>query len=328
MRILVYGAGNIGSLYAGLLANAGQDVSILARDQRLSQIREHGLVLEEFASARQTTVRPRAIERLEPDDAYDLIIVALSREHVAEVLPILARNRTPSVMFMGNSAAGPKAMVDAIGADRVLLGFPGAAGVPKGHAIRYLILSAREQPTTIGELDGTISPRLREIAAALQGAGFCVATCRQMDAWLKTHVAEILPTACAFYMAAGDPQRLARTRDALVLMVRSIREGYRVLRANGIPVVPWKHRVFRWLPEPLLIAIMGRMLASEATAIKIGHGLAARNEMTVLAAEFATLADATSIETPATQRLVRYLDPSVEPLADGSQKLSPHWRVA
>ncbi|NOQ84098.1 MAG: hypothetical protein GQ551_08820 [Myxococcales bacterium] len=34
MRILVYGAGNIGSLYAGLLSHAGHDVSILARGER------------------------------------------------------------------------------------------------------------------------------------------------------------------------------------------------------------------------------------------------------------------------------------------------------
>ena len=31
MKILVYGAGNIGSLYEALLAESGQDVSVLAR---------------------------------------------------------------------------------------------------------------------------------------------------------------------------------------------------------------------------------------------------------------------------------------------------------
>jgi 2-dehydropantoate 2-reductase len=329
MRILVYGAGNIGCLYAGLLANAGHDVSILARGPRLAEIREHGLVLEEFASERQTTARPATVERLEPDDAYDLVIVTLGREHVPEVLPILARNRgTPSILFMGNSAAGPESMVDALGADRVLLGFSGAAGVPNEHAIRYVIMSAGEQPTTIGELDASFTPRLREIAAALKGAGFPVAMCRDMDAWLKTHVAEIVPTACAFYMADGDPKRLARTRDAIVLMVRAIREGYRVLQISGTPILPRMHRIFGWLPEPLLVAFMRRRVASEAFAIKIGHGLAAREEVALLAADLAALAEAASIATPATKRLTRYLDPSVEPLADGSQELSPHWSVA
>ncbi len=38
MKILVYGAGNIGSLYAALLKESGQDVSILARGKRLADL--------------------------------------------------------------------------------------------------------------------------------------------------------------------------------------------------------------------------------------------------------------------------------------------------
>ncbi len=47
MRILFYGAGVLGSLYAARLQEARQEVSILARGQRLADIREHGIVLEE-----------------------------------------------------------------------------------------------------------------------------------------------------------------------------------------------------------------------------------------------------------------------------------------
>lgn len=39
MRILVYGAGNMGGLYAALLQESGQDVSILARGARNSRPR-------------------------------------------------------------------------------------------------------------------------------------------------------------------------------------------------------------------------------------------------------------------------------------------------
>jgi len=46
MRILVYGAGVVGSQYAALLHRAGHDVSLLARGQRLADLREHGIVLQ------------------------------------------------------------------------------------------------------------------------------------------------------------------------------------------------------------------------------------------------------------------------------------------
>ena len=326
MRILVYGAGNIGSLYAGLLQDAGEDVSILARGKRLADIRAHGIQLEEFGSGKRIATRVKVVERLEPEDAYDLVLVILPKNHVAEVLPILAANRqTPSVMFFGNNAAGPAEIIEALGRKRVLLGFPGAAAVVHDNGIRYLILSAGEQPTTIGELDGSKSRRITAVANALRVAGFPVTISSNMDAWLKTHVAEISPTAAALYMAGGDACRLASTRDALVLMLRAIREGYRILDAHGTPITPKSHRIFQWLPEPLLLVLMRQMVVSDTTSIKIGHALGARNEIKAITDEFRALAEGTSLSTPAMDRLYQQLDPTVEPVADGSADLCVNW---
>ncbi len=326
MKILVYGAGNIGRLYAALLQKSGQDVSILARGRRLAEIREHGIRLEEFGSGKQSVTRVRTVERLDVGDEYDLVLVVLPRNHVSEVLPGLAANRrSPSVMFFGNNAAGPGEMIEALGRERVLLGFPGAAAIAHGDSLRYLILAAREQPTTIGELDGSESRRIRAIADAFRAAGFPVSISSNIDAWLKTHAAEISPTANALYMAGGDVRRLARTRDALLLMLRAIREGYRVLAEHGIPVTPKSHRIFQWLPEPLLLVLMRRRVESDATSIKIGHALGARSEMKTIADELRALAETTSAPTPAIDRLSRYLDPSARPLADGSADLPVRW---
>jgi 2-dehydropantoate 2-reductase len=100
-------------------------------------------------------------------------------------------------------------MTAALGRSRVLMGFPGAAAVPHNECIHYIILDSREQPTTIGELDGNDSSRIESIGAALQSAGFPNAICPDMDAWLKTHVAEISPTANALYMAGSDIDELS-----------------------------------------------------------------------------------------------------------------------
>jgi hypothetical protein len=58
MKILVFGAGVIGTLYAARLQEAGHRVTILARSSRLADIRRHGLVLEDVVSgARSFLVR-------------------------------------------------------------------------------------------------------------------------------------------------------------------------------------------------------------------------------------------------------------------------------
>ena len=135
MKILVYGAGNIGSLYAARLKEAGQDVTVLARRARLAEIREHGIRLQDFCSDRKSTTKIEAVERLAPEDEYDLVLVILPRNSISETLPILAANQnTPSVMFFGNNAGGIEEMVAALGCARVLLGFPAQLRCPTTNA--------------------------------------------------------------------------------------------------------------------------------------------------------------------------------------------------
>lgn len=307
MRILVYGAGNIGSLYAAKLKDAGNDVTILARGERLHDIRERGILLDDFHSRKRTITRINAVDRLDPDDAYDFVLVTLPRHTIREVLPALAANRnTRGVMFFGNNAGGPGEMIEALGRERVLLGFPGAAGVPLGETIRYLVLDRREQPTTFGELDGSKSTRIKAIAQSLQSAGFPISVCSNMDAWLKTHAAEIIPSALAFYMANEDVGQLKRNREALNLMLRAIREGFRVLSAIGIPLTPSSRRTIRWIPNFLLVTIARRKLTDDAMSIKIGHASAARDEMKAIVDEFGELVRQSGVKTPALDELRKH----------------------
>ena len=314
MRILVFGAGNIGCLYAALLARSGQDTTILARGDRLTDLRRRGITLENGGSGERTTHSVSVVDRLDPTDPYDLVLVALPSEALAEVLPTLAGNeRTPSVIFFGNHVAGPDRMISALGKERVLLGFPGAAAIPHDGALRYVITSRREQPTTIGELDGTRSARVAAIAQVFERAGFPSSICGNMDAWLKTHVAKILPTAAALFYAGGRVEQLAANDEAIRLMVRAIREGLAILRANDIPIIPSNHRVLQWLPDSLLVFVMKRMLRGETMAIKVGHAADAHREFNALAQDFRAIDGATRVPTPALDQLLEYLPSSTVP---------------
>ncbi len=325
MNILFYGAGVLGSLYAARLRQAGHDVSILARGQRLADLRAHGIVLEDLATGQRTVTPVRVAESLGPDETYDLIVVLMRKNQVGDILPVLAANRTPTVLFMVNNAAGPEAYVEALGRERVLLGFPGAGGAREGHVVRYRL--AGVQKTTLGELDGALTPRLRQIAAAFQAAGFPAAICPAMDAWLKTHVALVSPVANAIYAAGGDIYRLARTRDALLLMIRAAREGFRVLRALGVPITPARLRLLERLPEPLLLAILRRGLAQEEAELMLArHANAARDEMGQLADEFQALARQAGVATPMINQLALHLDPTMLPIPAGSALLPVDWR--
>ncbi len=310
MKILFYGAGVISSLYAARLQNAGCDVSMLARGQRLKDLREDGIILEHALTGERTTTRINVVEELFPEDVYDLVIVAMRKNQVAAILPTLAANQhTPNVLFMVNNPSGYDDWSQAVGKERLILGFPGAGGTLERHIVRYIVNSRQMQPTTLGELNGRITSRLKEIAGQFKRAGFPVTMSRNMDAWQKTHVALISPLADALYMAGGDNYRLAQMPEALHLMVRAIREGFQVLRSLGIPITPAKLNLWAWLPEFVLLPLLKRWVNTQYFEIVVArHANAARDEMQQLANEFQALARQASVTTPAIDQLETYID--------------------
>ena len=91
-KILVYGAGPLGSLFAARLQQGGNDVSILARGQRLDDLREYGVVLVDVQTQEKSVTRVNIVEALAPKDAYDLVLVnrlQLARFALPDVVVLL-----------------------------------------------------------------------------------------------------------------------------------------------------------------------------------------------------------------------------------------------
>lgn len=324
MKLLIIGAGVLGSFYAARLKKSGQDVTILARGKRAEQLREFGIVIKNEHGELQSVTHLPVIEKIEPQEEYDLALVLVRKNQVADLLPDLTETAVKAFVFMVNNAAGPQAYIDAVGEDRVILGFPGAGGRrTEDGEIWVSQTSGKTQPTTIGELNGQRSERILELALALHDAGLPVEICHNMDAWLKTHVALVSPIANALYLADGDPYRLANTRDGLLLMVRAIREGLHVLNHLEIPVTPAKYHFVLWVPERILVAVLKKGLATpRAELVLAAHARAARDEMQQLALEFQQLALEAGVPTPNIDNLVLYLNPQTRPLPTGSEKLN------
>ena len=90
-RVLVYGAGVIGTFYATLLAAAGEDVSLLARGRRLEQLR----------SRKDITV----LDRLDDGDRFDFIFVAVRSNQMPSALEALRGNVSETLVTLANAYA-------------------------------------------------------------------------------------------------------------------------------------------------------------------------------------------------------------------------------
>jgi 2-dehydropantoate 2-reductase len=217
MRMLVYGAGCTGSLLAARMHEGGHDVSLLARGQRLADLRRHGVRLAEGDSPAVRQVPVPIVEH--PADGYDLIAVLVRAHQIDPVLESLA-GVDGDVLFLLNWAAGPEPLGAVIGHKRVLLGFPSSAGAMDGGVLRYRPAGpvTRLVPMPIGEPGGQTTPRVERIVQAFRSGGIRAKAEPRMDAWLKTHAAFVVPLGQAVH-AAGGPAALAGDADAVRAMV-------------------------------------------------------------------------------------------------------------
>lgn len=285
MRILVLGAGVIGSVYAGKLLQAGHHVVFLARGRRLTDLRTGGLVLENSESKQRFELPIPVVDSPEADQRYDLVVVAVRAEQVAATLPVLmGMNDGSDVLFFGKVAGHGPALIEALG-PRAVFGFPAVAGTHQGAVVRYVLIG--QQKTTLGEPSGTASSRVRRLRTMFSGAGFPTTITADIGGWLLGHAAFIVPMAFALYQVDTDARRLAQDAATLRLMVRATRQAFQALRASGTGEIPMNLTIlYLRMPERFAVHYWQRVLASPRGELWFAaHSRAAVREMSVLADE-------------------------------------------
>lgn len=328
-HIIVMGAGPLGSLIAARLQQGGRAVRLLARGPRLEELRQHGIVLKSWSSGREEIVQVPLIEDLEGVENNDLIVVVMRKNLALEALPMLAKTRARSVLFLMNNAAGPQAMLEALGAQRVLIGFAGAGGYREGHKVVYMNAEeGSEANILLGTVDGKPSPALDAAAASLNGGLHLKAVVEEhMDAWSKYHVALLFPSvATALYLSGNDAVRMANTRDARVLAWRAFQEGFAVLRKLGYPVQPPALKKLLWVPEPVMVAMLGRLLRNPRMEVALArHARNIQDEINQLNAEFLALVKKSGIFTPHLRFLVSQYQKQATAFPEGSRSMRLRW---
>jgi 2-dehydropantoate 2-reductase len=298
MRILILGAGVIGTVYAGKLLQAGHEVMLFARGRRLSDLQARGLILEDAASGLRTELRASAVGELATDDRYDLVLVPVRSEQLASTLPILLAMRDDSdVLFFGNTAGHQGELVAAFG-ERALFGFPAVGGVRDGPVVRYVLI--RQQRTMLGEANGTTTSRLRRLQDVFSDAGFSTRTSANIDGWMIGHTAFVVPIGFALGRVGNDAAKLAAEPRTVALMVRATREAFRALGASGHAELPMNLRIlYLWLPAAFVVRYWRGVFASPRGELWFGaHSRAAPEEMRALADELHAAVRRTGRPTP------------------------------
>ena len=290
-RILIFGAGVIGSVYAGKLALAGHSVSVLARNKRLKELELNGLLLSENGK-KIIKINVTVISELKRDDIYDYIFVTLRKDQLKEALHLLGQNQSKNFVFMVNTSSGYADWTNKMGIERVIPAFPGAGGKIENGIVYFSLTPKFVQPTTIGEIDGKVTQRINELVKILRNAGFSTSISKKMDSWQKSHVAMVCALAFGIYFDGGNNYTFSKNKMAIVQMNKALKETFNFLKNAGIGVEPAKLNVFRLAPLCILNFIIPFVFNTKwAETVISNHALAARNEMEMLFDDFILLAE-------------------------------------
>jgi 2-dehydropantoate 2-reductase len=170
MKICIVGAGSLGCAIGGVLAEAGSDVTLINRSKaHVDAMNRTGLRLRKGESER--TVKVKAATGCQGVGRADLVIVLVKSFHTREAMqaaaPLLGEGTV--VLSLQNGLGHEDILAEIAGHSRILAGKTYAGGMLLGPG--HVVDGTRGKHTIIGELDGTLSERVRRIADEFNRAG-------------------------------------------------------------------------------------------------------------------------------------------------------------
>lgn len=232
MKILVLGAGVLGCNLANDLFRAGKDVTLLARGAWAEELKKNGLRIKNIFSPRTAVSRLPAVTELRPEDAYDVIFVALRYTQIESVLDTLRASGAKNIVFVGNNVR-PEELAARLPGKNVLFAFSLSAG----HRETDRVVSMDLRKITIGQLRG--APANKELIGELfAGTKFKVVYEPNMGDYLLCHAAFVLPAAFACYHTDGDLRKLKGSTAYLNRLIDANIEGYRAIWSAGHEILP------------------------------------------------------------------------------------------
>jgi 2-dehydropantoate 2-reductase len=225
MRIAIFGAGGAGGYFGARLAQAGEEVTFIARGQHLDAIREHGLRVDSIHG--DFVVSPaRATDNPSKLGVVDMVLLGVKAWQVPmvtqEVRPLIGPETV--IVPLQNGVEASAQLVDKFGIEHVIGGLAKIISfkIGPGH-IRH---AGADPYIAIGELDKQPSERMECINKVFQKSGISVDISAdiQVALWQKF----------LFVVSWGGVGALA---NAPIGVLRSVPETRQMLEQSMIEVL-------------------------------------------------------------------------------------------
>jgi 2-dehydropantoate 2-reductase len=233
MKTAILGAGAMGSVIGSFLAEAGKEVILIDVSKPIVEaISDHGLIVQDKMGNRRS-VRIAATTEPQSVGSVDLLIVFVKCYHteaaVGSALSLLGHNSV--VLSLQNGWGNAPRISRLVGPKKLLAGVSYHSATVLGPGC---VLHGGQGPTYLGELDGALSERAKNVASFLSSTGLEVRASADVlkEIWSKLALnVATLPTSV---LARVTADRLLTSADMQQLMQNLLREVIAVANAQKI----------------------------------------------------------------------------------------------
>jgi len=234
VKIAIMGTGGVGGYYGGLLAQAGHEVTFIARGAHLSALREKGLqVRSVFGDFRVSPVS--ATDQPAQAGPVELVIFATKTYHTDGAVHLIKPMVGPDTMVVSfqNGVDAADRIGQIVGMKHLLGGATWLSA-----AIEEPGVIGQYSQIAVGELDGKITPRAEILREVFHSTGATVE--------LVPNIEQILWTKFVFISAISALGGLTRVTmgeyrdipEARAVLTEAIREVVAVAQAKEVVLAP------------------------------------------------------------------------------------------
>lgn len=232
MKIVVVGAGAIGGLFGSFLHKSGEEVTLVdIWEEHVKTIQSTGLKIIRQSGAEIFNIK--STTKIEDCGTPDLIIMAVksydTEKASRDCLPIVGSDTM--VLTVQNGVGNIDIIGEVLGRNRILAGTTAFGSTILGPGE---IRPSETGAITIGELDGSITPRLQQVVDTFTKAGIEMHVSQNVDSltWTKLMVNVGINALTAITMLSNG--QLLDHDETKQLQNMVVNEGVAVAEAKGI----------------------------------------------------------------------------------------------
>jgi 2-dehydropantoate 2-reductase len=230
VKIVILGAGALGSILGGHLARAGEEVTIIARGPRAAYLQQHGLTLTglaDFTVPVAVTTQPQTVREA------DVLVVAVKTYDTAPALASVSHLQAGSVLSIQNGVLKDEQVAHTFGWDPTL----GAAaflsgGVTPSGPVRFTV----NEYLVLGELPAGLSARVQTLVTALVNAGIRAEAVPQIQTVEWSKYALFLSWMVPAVLTRLESYKFLTDPDTAAVVAQLMRETGRLAAHLGIPL--------------------------------------------------------------------------------------------